>query len=78
MTKTYMTTKKAGDLMLGDKLLGWAMPKTEDMTTWQKSRRVLDYKRATSSRAGMLQVSLDDGSKIMLWPEMIVLVEVIA
>ena len=82
MTSTYYVQKKAGDLMLGDMFAGWWTDEVwevldEVRPNWP-AKRVVNYKPPTASRKGLMEISLDDGSKIQVHPEMLVYVEVMA
>ena len=81
MTRRYYVQKKAGDLMLGDQFAGWWTLERwclDDVKPKWPAKRVISYQGPVRSRGGRMEISLDDGSKIQVYPEMLVYVEVLA
>jgi hypothetical protein len=71
MTQFYYRKKKAGDLLLGDLFVDWAIRTGENSCVYGPPCRVLNI----IERAGRVYVDLDNLSRQAFYPEQLVVVK---
>jgi len=74
MTRRMLVTKKVKDLKFGDKYVGWGV---HTGGLYPPGKRILDLKIPYNDR-DRIQLVLDSGEKLNLFPDMSVVVEVLA
>jgi len=70
MTRAYRVSKKAEDILIGDKVYGWSFRRDEVRET---AARVLDWKE----KQGKVMITTEDWT-ILVHPEMLMVVEEVA